>query len=65
MTITKEIIKCIKSFLPDEDCYSCSSCMYYTESDCDVSLKRCYLQQAFNLLNMIGQSLEDKHKNEN
>ena len=49
--ISKEPIKCIKSFLPDEDCCSCSSCMYYTESDCVNFGNRCYLKQAFDFLN--------------
>ena len=45
--------------------------MYYTESDCSMSFDncyscgKCYLQQTFDLLNMIEQNLEDKHKDEN
>ena len=58
MIITNETIKCIKSFLPDEDCYSCSSCMYYTESDCSMAFGKCYLQQAFDLLNQLNEMLK-------
>lgn len=60
MIITNETIKCIKSFLPDEDCYSCSSCMYYTESNCTQIYNNCYLQQAFDLLNQINEMLKDE-----
>ena len=56
---SKEPIKCIKSFLPDEDCYSCSSCMYYTESDCVGYGEKCYLKQAFNFLNKENLTLSE------
>ena len=56
---SKEPIKCIKSFLPDEDCYSCSSCMYYTESDCVGYGDKCYLKQAFNFLNKENTPLSE------
>ena len=46
--MNENIQNLLKSFLPYKEPY-CSSCMFYTESDCDTKNK-CYLKMLFKIL---------------